>query len=148
MKSLCLEVFKVLNEERAELAGQTSALDQAAGENLSRERSTPCPPDGSHTSGGEHPKIKAGSHATEEFYPPDSKRDRFEGIVDVQAVVSATGCMLKASVYRSSGVAALDEAALRWAESAGFDPAEHDHHAIEATLFFRVKFQMSDTLRP
>jgi TonB family protein len=144
MKILCLEVFKVLNEERAELAGQTSA---AAGQNLPRERSTPCPPGSGRTSGVERPKFSAGSHATEEFYPPDSKRDRFEGVVEVQAVVSATGCMLKASVARSSGAAALDEAALRWAESAGFDPAEHDHHAIEATMVFRVKFQMSDTPR-
>jgi TonB family protein len=52
--------------------------------------------------------------------------------------------MKNARVYQSSGVTALDEAALRWTESARFDPAEKDHAAVEGRERFRIKFQWRD----
>jgi outer membrane biosynthesis protein TonB len=47
-------------------------------------------------------------------------------------------------VVLSSGVAELDDAAIRWTQQAHFLPAEHDHKAVDGTMNFAVKFQLDD----
>jgi TonB family protein len=136
-------IFQLLNEERGKLAALASTADREHDSLAARVRTSPCPPASAHTSGSAVPKIEASSGKTEEFYPLETKNERFEGAVVVEALISNTGCMKKASVYESSGVLALDEAALRWAESALYDPAEKDQKPVEGLERFRVKFNMT-----
>jgi TonB family protein len=50
--------------------------------------------------------------------------------------------MQKAQIYTSSGVAELDEAAVRWTQQARFLPAQRDQQAIDGTMVFKVRFML------
>src|SRR5262249_24117004 len=105
-------------------------------------REGPCPEAVSQSSGAATPACAEGNAAPDSFYPDSSRRAEYEGSVTLKAWVSATGCVQQASVYKSSGVAELDDAAMRWSQQARFRPAERDHQAAEGTLLFAVKFQL------
>ena len=145
LNSASQKLLSVYNEERATLAEQLDNQQRAQGKEQSIHlRDSACPEPAAKTSGHEFPSLASGNSAASEFYPTDSRRAQFEGAVTVQAWVSATGCLEKAQVYASSGVAALDEAAIRWTQQAKFLPAESDHKPLAATMRFRVKFKLSD----
>lgn len=138
-------VINVYNAARGTLATAVSRQEHAQGkDNSIKSREAPCPERAVRTSGGEHPGIASDNVAPESFYPVESRRVQFEGLVTVQVWVSATGCEEKAQVYDSSGVDELDDAAIRWTEQAKFLPAESDHKPIDATMRFRMKFKLSE----
>lgn len=56
-------------------------------------------------------------------YPPEALAARITGRVILRVEVAADGCVLKASVYRSSGVASLDASALAAVRGWRFTPA-------------------------
>jgi len=136
-------LLHALNEARGRYAARLSEQQRTQGEEaIAYPRDTPCPEPVTQTSGGKGVGFAAGNAAPDSVYPDSSRRAEYEGSVTVKAWVSAAGCMLKASVYSSSGVTELDQAAIRWTEQARFRPAEHDHQAVDATILFVVKFQM------
>jgi TonB family protein len=139
-------LLHALNEARSRYAVKLSAQQrvQGGGEMPGQPRDTPCPAPVTLTSGAPTPGIAAENAAPEAFYPDSSRRAGYEGSVTVKAWVSATGCAQQASVYTSSGVPELDEAALRWAQQARFRPAERDHQPVDGTLLFAVRFQLHD----
>jgi len=140
-----LDVVRSYNQERGQLAALVSNQDRLQGKApLARARETPCEAPSTKTSGSEHPTLAAGNAAPEEVYPPTSKSNWFEGRAVIEAWVSQSGCMEKAAVVLSSGVAELDDAAIRWTQQAHFLPAEHDHKAVDGTMNFAVKFQLDD----
>jgi TonB family protein len=119
-------LLDVYNEERGTVAEQVDSRERAQGkENSIHLRDSACPEQAPKSSGHEFPSLAAGN-------------------VTVQAWVSATGCMEKAQIYASSGVDALDEAAIRWTQQAKFLPAESNHKPVDATMRFRVRFKLTD----
>ena len=103
----------------------------------------PCTRTASRTSGITAPRLDtAGPAAT--FYPDTSRRAGVEGNVIVKATVTASGCLTRIEVYRSSGAAALDEAAVKRISSATFYPAEKDHLPIDATAQLLVRFRLTN----
>jgi TonB family protein len=62
----------------------------------------------------------------------------------VKIKINTSGCVVALAVIGSSGSAALDQAALRWAESASYLPAEHDGHAVPYAAKQPVNFALSD----
>jgi TonB family protein len=138
------DLIRAMNEVREKYAAQLSEQIRADGKEPISARESPCPPAATRTSGGDKPGIAGGNAAPDSFYPDSSRRAEFEGSVTIQAWVSATGCMQQAAVYASSGVAELDDAAVRWTRQASFYPAEHDHQPIDAQLLFVIRFQMRE----
>ena len=137
-------LLRAYNEERGKLAHLVSGAQHARGEVApAQPRDTPCPETAAHTSGKAVPQIASDNAAPESLYPSTSRHAYFEGDVVVDASISAAGCMEKAAVYDSSGVAELDDAAIRWAQQAVFYPAERDHRPVDGMLRFRVRFQLS-----
>lgn len=136
-------LLRALNEARTRYAARLSEQQRTQGEEAATySPDTPCAEPVRQTSGGAWPGFAEGNAAPDSFYPDSSRRAEYEGSVSVTASVSAAGCLQKASVYTSSGVPELDEAAIRWTRQARFLPAEHDHQAVDATLRFVVKFKM------
>jgi TonB family protein len=137
-------LFTVYNQVRSELAASLSREERTRGAAApAQPREEACPLAVLHTSGRELPALAADNSAPNSFYPESSRHAQFEGMVTVQAWVTASGCMEKAAVYESSGVAELDQAAIRWTQQANFYPAERDHRAVDATLRFRIRFQLT-----
>ncbi len=135
------DLLQALNEARGRYATQLSQQQRAqTPEELTYPSDTPCAPAVPRTSGKEHPAFAADNASPESFYPDSSRRAEYEGSVTVKAWVSAHGCAEKVAVYTSSGIAELDQAAIRWAQQAHFQPAERDHEAVDDTLTFVVKF--------
>jgi TonB family protein len=138
------DLLRAYNDLRGRIAEELSKEERDQGTNPEAQpRTTPCPPAVTRTSGSGKPSIASDNQAPETFYPDAMRRGYFEGLVIIEASVSATGCAERAGVYQSSGVAALDDAALRWTEQAGFYPSERDHKAVDGVLQFGVKFQMA-----
>jgi len=136
-------LLRALNEARTRYAVKLSEQQRAQGaESPGQPRDGPCPPAVSQTSGRDTPKIAEDNAPPESFYPDSSRRAEYEGSVTVKAWVSASGCAQQASVYTSSGVPELDDAAMRWTQQARFSPAERDHQAVDGTLLFAVRFQL------
>ena len=136
-------LLHALNEARGRYAARLSEQQRAqGGEQLRQPREAPCPEAVTQSSGTATPTFAAGNAAPDSFYPDSSRRAEYEGSVTVKAWVSATGCVQQASVYTSSGVAELDEAAMRWTQQARFRPAERDHQPADGSLLFAVKFQL------
>jgi TonB family protein len=143
LKSSADELFDTYNQERGALAVIVSARERERGEkSVEQARDTPCPAAVTQTSGSEKPRPAAGSPPSE--YPPASRAAYIEGVVIVRAAISASGCMLHAAVFDSSGVPDLDAAALAWTQLANFSPGERDHHSVAGELDFRVNFKLTE----
>lgn len=126
--------------ERHRLAG---ASPLAAGA-VYRNRTTACPPPATATSGRDRPAIDPVTNPLAEYYPDTIRRQMIEGAVVLSIKVSSTGCPTAFAVVGSSGVDALDEAALRWIENASYRPAEHAGQAIDSTAHLLVNFQLHE----
>ena len=84
------------------------------------------------------------SPATDEYYPPSSRRANEEGVATVRACVTAEGRTGKATVDKTSGFERLDEAALKWAQRARWSPGTEDGKPVEMCAPFNVRFQLTD----
>jgi TonB family protein len=138
------ELLRAYNMERGHLADKISKQKTPQDiEASARARQTPCPTAAVTTSGSAKPDfVKQSLPDTERFYPTESRRDSFEGGTVIRVWIAASGCTQKAAVVSSSGVGALDEAALGWTQQVQFLPAELDHKPVDGVMMFRVKFSL------
>lgn len=82
---------------------------------------------------------------TDPAYPEQARQQGVEGTVVLQLTVRADGSPGDVRVSRSSGHAALDEAAIAHLRRARFSPALKDGGAVPMTMTFRVKFRLLTT---
>lgn len=132
------------NRERLKIADAVSAQQDAAGQvAASRDRSLPCPPGPADPGAvqGDHAAVPLGHVDLEAFYPRGASYDGISGPVVVSLRISAQGCMLHGDVVRSSGSAALDDAALEVAEHMSFRPAVQHGQGVDSTMRMRLTFQ-------
>lgn len=87
------------------------------------------------------PKIVQ-AESIETFYPAEAISRGESGAVVLRTRVDRAGCGRQVAVIVHSGVASLDDAALRWFESAQFAPAMAGGQIVEAELTFKVKFEL------
>lgn len=76
-------------------------------------------------------------------YPQLAKHAGLEGIVWVKALVDKEGNVRDAVIGKSSGTAALDEAALKAAPSNKFKPAIQNNRPVNCWVSYRVVFKIS-----
>ncbi|MGD8921725.1 MAG: energy transducer TonB [Candidatus Zixiibacteriota bacterium] len=76
-------------------------------------------------------------------YPRLAKEAGLEGTVWVQALVDKEGTVRKAQVARSSGTAALDEAAVKAAYDCKFKPGIQNGRPVAVWVTYKVDFQIS-----
>ena len=75
-------------------------------------------------------------------YPRGSRIRKEEGDVVLEICVAASGDVSGVSVVGSSGFAALDEAAVRAAESARFTPAKSGAEAVASVARLKLRFRL------
>lgn len=107
-------------------------------------RTSQCPPPAAETSGRVTPTLRPLTSSLAEFYPDEMRRSGIEGTVMVKIRIDSTGCISALAVVGSSGSDALDQAALRWAETASFLPAERDGHPVPYVAKLPIKFSLSN----
>ena len=76
-------------------------------------------------------------------YPEELKRSGIEGIVWVKALVNETGEVLDAIVGKSSGVAELDQAALKAAYECKYKPGIQDGLPVKVWVTYKVEFKVN-----
>jgi len=79
---------------------------------------------------------------TDPPYPEQARQQGVEGTVVLKLTVRVDGVPGDVRVSRSSGHAALDEAALAHVRRARFSPALKDGKAVPMPMTFRVKFHL------
>lgn len=109
-----------------------------------RARQSPCPPPAQPNGAAERPGFDPKNAAPETFYPPFAKQNELEGDVVIRARISATGCMERAEIGRTSGIEELDDSAMLWSEGASFTPGVKDGKAAGGVIQFRVKFELKE----
>ena len=77
------------------------------------------------------------------FYPISKQNVGLEGTVVLAIHIDASGCVSALAVEASSGSAALDHAAIRWEESASYQPATSSGRAVSFTWTQPVVFSLS-----
>jgi protein TonB len=108
-----------------------------------RPRSTPCPPPASRTSGRAVAALSNTGSLTE-FYRDEMRRSEVQGTVMVKIRIDASGCVTGLGVIGSSGSDALDQAALRMAETQSFLAAERNGHAVPFVASEPINFKLSN----
>jgi periplasmic protein TonB len=76
-------------------------------------------------------------------YPDGARRLRQEGTVQLRVLVSPSGSASTVSIASSSGVASLDQAALRAVQRWRFKPAQRDGVAVVATVQVPIRFKLN-----
>jgi len=76
-------------------------------------------------------------------YPDGARRLRQEGTVQLRVLVSPSGSASTVSIANSSGVASLDQAALRAVQRWRFKPAQRDGLAVAATVQVPIRFKLN-----
>lgn len=76
-------------------------------------------------------------------YPLDARRKRQEGVVRLRIVIDAEGRVAEISVAQSSGVASLDEAALRGIRKWRFQPKVDAGQPVMAVGYFTQPFALA-----
>lgn len=79
---------------------------------------------------------------TDPPYPEQARQQGVEGTVALRLTVATDGMPKGVRVSKSSGHAALDEAAIAHVRRARFSPALKDGEAVPMTITFRVKFHL------
>jgi protein TonB len=77
-------------------------------------------------------------------YPHDAWRRRQTGTVALAVTIATNGTVREARIYRSSGVAALDDAAMAAIARWRFQPARHLGRAIECTVEVPIRFTLPE----
>ncbi|MBN2379760.1 energy transducer TonB [candidate division WOR-3 bacterium] len=77
-------------------------------------------------------------------YPEEARREGYEGIVFVEALVSTDGTIAEAKLVQSSGYESLDKAALDAAVKWTFTPAEHRGKPVKVWVSIPFNFLLGD----
>lgn len=77
-------------------------------------------------------------------YPRLAKQAGIEGLVWVKALVRTDGTVSKAAVYKSSGTAALDEAAVNAAYKNRYKPGIQNGRPVNVWVTYKVEFNLSN----
>lgn len=109
-----------------------------------KPRSTVCPPPAAGTSERATPVPLPLASSLAEFYPVELRHSGIEGMVMVRIRIDTRGCVIALAVTGSSGSNALDQAALRMAETQSFLPGERNGHAVGYEGNEPVNFKLSD----
>ena len=139
------EPVAFFNAERARLvkaqADQPNPVAVSARTRGDKACPAPVPP----VKGRERASLGADFPSSEAFYPAAAKQNDVEGSVTLRVTISETGCVQKAEVAGTSGVAQLDDGALDLAMAGSYVPAAGPGDKPTAgTLMFRVKFEQPD----
>jgi protein TonB len=127
-------------DERRRIARGMKSIDSA----VFHPRQSACPEPAIKTSGKDTPAIGAVERSLEEYYPKGMKREAVEGLTVLEVRVNAGGCVTAAAVTGSSGSDDLDDAALRWVETASYVPAERDGKPVDSTSNVAVDFRLGN----
>ena len=82
---------------------------------------------------------------TDPPYPDHARQQGIEGTVVLRLIVSEEGLPGNIMVGRSSGHAALDQAAIAHVRKARFSPGLKEGQPVPMTISFRVKFRLINT---
>src|SRR4029077_11187896 len=82
--------------------------------------------------------------AVAQFYPEEARNNNISGKVILRVTIAADHCLEHAAVVRSSGVPALDDAALDLSEQAKYLAAQKAGQPIEDSFRFVVDFKLAD----
>lgn len=107
-------------------------------------RTTPCPPPAATTSGRDSPTLLSSTTALADYYPATMRRMGIEGLVRLMIRIDATGCVAAMAIDGSSGSDELDQAAMRWLETASFLPSDLHGHASTVNTTIPIKFNLQD----
>lgn len=107
-------------------------------------RSTKCPPAAAMTSGRPMPVLNPLTKPLADFYPDTMRHSGVEGAVLLRIRIDASGCVAARAVVGSSGSEDLDQAALRWIETASYLPAVRGGHAVAVVATQAVNFSLSN----
>jgi TonB family protein len=81
-------------------------------------------------------------------YTPDGLRAKIQGVVEVEAIVLATGRVGEVRIYKSlDKVFGLDEEALRAARNWRFRPAEVDGKPVPFRVIIQLEFRLSSQIK-
>jgi TonB family protein len=140
---LIAEPIAFFNAERARLVkAQADLPSPVTVSSRTRVNDKPCPAPVAPVKGREKPGLSPDFPSSESFYPPGARRNDVQGAVTLRVSISETGCIQRAEVAGTSGVAELDEAALNLAMAGSYVPAAGPGDKPTAgTLMFRVKFE-------
>ena len=109
-----------------------------------RSRRTDCSKAAEQSSGKDKPAVEPPRRSVEEYYPAADRRLGIEGSVVLALRIDSSGCATAAAVVGSSGVDALDQAALEFYETLSFRPAERSGQRIDAETPLAIAFALSD----
>lgn len=129
---------------RATGAGPFGTTADGGGSERETSVARPPPPPKS----GPTPKPKGPSHPpkvlnwTDPPYPEQARQQGVEGTVVLKLTVGVDGAPADVRVSKSSGHAALDEAAVAHVRRTRFAPALKDGKAVAMSITFRVKFHL------
>lgn len=107
-------------------------------------RTTPCPPPAATTSGRDAPALLSPTTALADYYPATMRRMGIEGLVRLMIRIDATGCVAAMAIDGSSGSDELDQAAMRWLETASFLPSNLHGHASTVITTIPIKFKLNE----
>ncbi|HUN25339.1 MAG TPA: energy transducer TonB [Steroidobacteraceae bacterium] len=80
-----------------------------------------------------------------DYYPPTSRRLEEQGTAIVRACVNSEGRLDGSpSIQHTSGSSRLDEAAVKYASHARYNPETEDGRPVPGCTAFRVKFELTD----
>jgi TonB family protein len=134
---------KAYIDERTRVA-RKAALENKTRVNTYHKRKSSCPAPAVGTSGTDKPRAGPVTHSLSEFYPVALRRQAVEGLVVLSLKIDSSGCATEAAVIGSSGSDELDEAALKWVETASFLPAEKDGKPVDGTTPLAMAFKLNE----
>jgi TonB family protein len=139
---LIAEPVAFFNAERERLVKAQAGMPSLVTVPARTRGDEPCPAPVPPTKGRDKPSLAANFPSSEKFYPAAAKQNDVEGAVTLRVSISQTGCIQRAEVAGTSGVARLDESALDLAMAGTYVPgAGAGDKATAGTLLFRVKFE-------
>jgi TonB family protein len=142
---LIADAVTFFNAERARLVAAQADQPNPVPVSARTRGSKPCPAPVPPMKGRDRPALAPDFPSSEAFYPAGAKQNDVQGSVTVRAEISETGCIQKAEVKGTSGVAWLDESALELAMAGSYVPAAGPgDKPKEGILLFRVKFEQPD----
>jgi TonB family protein len=141
---LLVEPAAFFNSERSRLIKAQADLPTPVVVEPRTRGDKPCPPPVPPAKGRDKPTLGPDFPSSEDFYPPTVKFNDVEGTVTLRVSISATGCIERAEVVGTSGVAELDEGALNLAMAGSYIPMATGDKGAPGTLMFRVKFEQTD----
>lgn len=139
-----VEPAAFFNSERARLIKAQASLPSPVAVAPRTRGDKPCPPPVAPDKTRDKPTLAPDFPSSEGFYPPKAKFNDLEGSVTLRVSISATGCVERAEVAGTSGVADLDEGALNLAMAGSYVPGSAGDKGAPGTMMFRVKFEQKD----